>query len=115
VLDVAVEAGDTPSIRGIVRCLKCNWYQSFISYNKKTRVAVGVMRSSTCMKCGRRNRWTIQPLDKTHGNHVKYKCVSFMKRNSRTPRSVLVEEAQLKNWALEHTKAMFVRSQNYKN
>lgn len=94
---MGVEEGTTPSIRGIVKCLRCKWYQSFISYNTRTSVAVGIIRSSTCMKCGRRNRWTIQPDGKTHGNHVKYKCVNFMKRDSKTPRSKLVAEAQNKN------------------
>ena len=94
---MGVEEGETPSIRGIVKCLNCQWYQSFISYNKSTRVAVGPVRSSTCMKCGRRNRWTIQPDGKTHGNHLKYKCVNFIKRDSSTPRSKLVEEAKERN------------------
>lgn len=96
---MAVEAGETPSVRGIVKCLRCNYYQSFISYNK-SRKAVGLRRSSTCLKCGRRNRWRIQPDGKVHGNHLKYKCVHFIKRNSGTPRSILVKEAQSRNMGI---------------
>jgi hypothetical protein len=88
-----LEYGSRPSVRGVVKCLNCKHYQSWISYNSK-RIVVGPRRTSTCMKCGRRNRWRIQS---THGNAQKFQCVTFMKRDSKTPRIELVREAQFLN------------------
>ena len=96
-LDVGVEEGETPSIRGIVKCLKCNHFQSWISYNKKTREAVGPRRESVCMKCNQRNTWRIQPDGLAHGNHAKKRRCIFIKKNSSTPRSKLVSEARMRN------------------
>lgn len=96
-LKMGVEDGTTPSIRGIVKCLKCKNHQSFISYNKKTKEAIGPRRESTCMKCGHRHRFRIQAPGRIHGNYFKKRKCIFMKRDSSTPRSKLVQEAQMRN------------------
>lgn len=92
-----LESGKTPSVRGIVKCLNCNHYQSWISYNKK-QIVVGPRRTSTCMKCSRRNRWRIYHPDTVpHGNAINYRSAIFIKHDKYTPRSVLVKEAQFEN------------------
>lgn len=92
-----LESGKKPSVRGIVKCLNCKHYQSWISGNNKL-IVEGPIRTSTCIKCGRRNRWRIYNPDVVpHGNALNYKCVTFLKRDKYAPRSELVQEAQFLN------------------
>ena len=81
--------------------------QELLNYSKrvpeerereKKQIVVGPRRTSTCMKCSRRNRWRIHHPDEVpHGNAINYRAAVFIKFDKYTPRSELVKNAQLEN------------------
>lgn len=97
-----LESGKLPSVRGIVKCLKCKHYQVYISQivlqMEKGFLHYGItkqMRSSICRNCQRRNRFTMTL--QFHQHRGRKKPVFFTRMSNITPRETLTNIAQMNN------------------
>ena len=97
-----LEAGEIPSIRGVIKCFNCGWYQSYISQIPSTKekgyFVYGVtkqMRTSKCRKCLRKNRFTLT--NQWYNHRGRKKPIGFMQCDKTTPRDALTLISNMNN------------------
>ena len=105
-----IQNGRIKSIRGIVKCKVCKWWQAYVSNVPKGKEMFypydGITkqrRTSKCVKCGKKNRFRMT--SSWHGHRGRTKPIVFTRADDDTPRDLLITAAQLKNISneLNHT------------
>jgi|TARA_R110002110_G_scaffold113441_2_gene281671 hypothetical protein len=97
-----LQKGDLPSVRGLIKCHACKWWQAYVSqivkgreYKYETKGIQAMRRVSKCTNCGKRNQFRMTA--RWHGHPGRKKCVKFVRSDDDFPRDLLVTAAQLKN------------------
>lgn len=74
-------------MRGVVNCLACGWWQSWVASGKGADRGI---YNSKCRRCGKRNRFTPGA---TYRRGMP-KCVNFLMRPDHMPRRALERECR---------------------